>query len=837
MDLSGKRLGHIRVERLLGGGGMGDVYEGFDEKLTRRVALKALHRGERLDEEARTRLIREARTLSQLDHPNICRIYDYIEGPDGDVLVLELIEGHTLQHAIEAGLTRADRLRIARDIAQVLVAAHRAGIIHRDLKPENVMLTGTGQVKVLDFGLARWIERASGPKRAPVRLASVRLRVEGPREEQWNAFAIDETLELDDLTGLPIDFDGPAAATAAGLTVGTPMFMSPEQARGEVLTAASDMYSFGLLLQAMFTARDPYPDTATGREIMIKAAQGQSLPLDGLEREVTALITSLKSLAPTDRPTAVDAAARLRAIMERPKRRARRAAVGLGVAVIALGAAKYTVDLRHERGLALAAQQRAVHAEGEAVRRRGQAEELVGFMVGDLRRKLEAVGRLDVLDAAATKALDYTAALQPEELSQNDLLRTSEALNQLGDVRIAQGRLDDAMGVFERSLKLSDAAVRRQPGDPASLLAAGTSHFWIGNAFRLRGDNDHALQHMLLYMNAGERLAAMYPDREQYQLERGYGHSTVAAILEAKGQLREALGHYVKTLELKQAHAEAAPDDPERRYDVSITLNHIGYVRERLGDLHLARNYYLGETAILTALCERDPKQRQWKQHLATNHNYIGSLAESMGDDEESLTQRQAERTIEQELHQLDPANADWARNLAITEMGIGDLLRRRGDTAGALASLDRSERLLRQLLLADPTRVAWQRTLGIVRLSRAHALLAAKQPAAALSVLNDVDRLLTDAAPYWLRFAAEAQLVRGDALLARGQPAAARSAWTRARTIVEPGARAATAEPPLLDIYARALVRLGDHASEPVLARLAAMDYAHRDLTISLRQ
>src|SRR6266542_1662348 len=159
MNLNGRRYGHIRVERILGQGGMGDVYQGFDETLARRVALKVLHHDIRLDAEARTRLIREARTLSQLDHPNICRIYDFIEDGESDVLVLEMIDGRTLQEAMNDGLSAAEKLRIARAIASVLVAAHRAGIIHRDLKPANVMLTKSGQVKVLDFGLARWVER------------------------------------------------------------------------------------------------------------------------------------------------------------------------------------------------------------------------------------------------------------------------------------------------------------------------------------------------------------------------------------------------------------------------------------------------------------------------------------------------------------------------------------------------------------------------------------------------------------------------------------------------------------------------------------------------------
>src|ERR1051325_9714322 len=256
MDLSGRRLGHIRVERILGQGGMGDVYEGFDEKLMRRVALKALHRDQRLDAEARTRLIREARTLSQLDHPNICRIHDYIEGPDADVLVLELIEGRTLQRAIAEGLSRAEKLRIAHAIAEVLVVAHRAGIVHRDLKPENIMLTATGVVKVLDFGLARWVERqqSSGRLRALNVRPTPAPMPAMPRDEKWYAFDLAHTQMLPGGEGRPRP--GAAGAPAAGVTAGRPFFMSPERARGEPLTPASDMYSFGLVLQTLFTSED-----------------------------------------------------------------------------------------------------------------------------------------------------------------------------------------------------------------------------------------------------------------------------------------------------------------------------------------------------------------------------------------------------------------------------------------------------------------------------------------------------------------------------------------------------------------------------------------------------
>src|SRR5262245_39505863 len=114
---------------------MGEVYAGLDETLERRVALKAIRADHRPSAHSKARFLREARILSQLDHPNVCRVYDYIEEQQGDWLVLELVDGRSLREAIRAGLERGLRMRIAEQIASVLVAAHAAGVVHRDLKP------------------------------------------------------------------------------------------------------------------------------------------------------------------------------------------------------------------------------------------------------------------------------------------------------------------------------------------------------------------------------------------------------------------------------------------------------------------------------------------------------------------------------------------------------------------------------------------------------------------------------------------------------------------------------------------------------------------------------
>src|SRR5262245_8433492 len=149
------KVSHYRRLHRLGAGGMGEVYVGFDETLKRRVALKAVHSQQRLHAESKTRFLREAQILSQLDHPNICRVYDYIEDEERDWLILELIEGKNLRQALQGGLDWSAKLKIAEQIADVLVVTHAAGVVHRDLKPGKVMITDAGVGKGRGVGLRR----------------------------------------------------------------------------------------------------------------------------------------------------------------------------------------------------------------------------------------------------------------------------------------------------------------------------------------------------------------------------------------------------------------------------------------------------------------------------------------------------------------------------------------------------------------------------------------------------------------------------------------------------------------------------------------------------------
>jgi serine/threonine protein kinase/Tol biopolymer transport system component len=240
-NLAGKKVSHYRILHVLGGGGMGVVYKAEDLKLGRRVAIKFLPVEMASDQKAFGRLEREARAASALEHPNICPIYELGEYEGQPFIVMQLLEGQTLQEKIESGgqknkpLSVNEVFDLAVRILAGLEAAHEKGIIHRDIKPANIFVTNRNEVKILDFGLAKMIEEDL-PQEAPDQLAPDENAAAGPT----TAFA---NLRL----------------TRSSTTVGTAHYMSPEQVRGEPLDPRTDVFSFGLVLYEMATGQRAFP--------------------------------------------------------------------------------------------------------------------------------------------------------------------------------------------------------------------------------------------------------------------------------------------------------------------------------------------------------------------------------------------------------------------------------------------------------------------------------------------------------------------------------------------------------------------------------------------------
>jgi tetratricopeptide (TPR) repeat protein/predicted Ser/Thr protein kinase len=240
-SLLGSTVGHYKVVRPLGQGGMGEVYLAEDSVLERRVALKFISGGLVGDEWAREQLTQEARAVARLEHPNICAVYGFEEDDGRHFIVMQYVEGETLSTLLRAARPDSTRsLDLAEQIASALAAAHARGVIHRDVKPQNIVVTADGQAKVLDFGLAKFVRP--------------------PQQQQGSTPRAGE----------------PGVTTHAGLVVGTVAYMSPEQARGEALDCRSDIFSFGVVLHELFCGTNPF--ARDDAEEVLEAVKAASLP-------------------------------------------------------------------------------------------------------------------------------------------------------------------------------------------------------------------------------------------------------------------------------------------------------------------------------------------------------------------------------------------------------------------------------------------------------------------------------------------------------------------------------------------------------------------------------
>ena len=802
---------------------MGEVYAGVDETLKRRVALKAVRAEHRLDARAKARFLREAQILSNLDHPNICRVYSYVEAADQDWLVLELIEGRNMRAALDAGIPVQQRLSIALQLAQVLIVTHAAGIVHRDLKPGNVMITPAGHVKVLDFGLARSLPvpgAASG----------------GPDDEDLppspSATGEADALQADE-TRLPTADvwvtreSSIQVQTQRGALLGTLAYMSPEQARGEPATTASDLYSLGLLLQELFTGIAPTKPDDDSAALLDRARRGAVAAPEGLDADLTRLIQRLKSLAPSERPTAVDALERLRWIANTRARRLRRLAIAAAVLVATLGGVKYSVDLARERTAAVAARH-------EADRRRGQAEDLIGYMLGDLRKKLEKVGRLEILDDVGSKAMDYFAAVPESALTDHELADRSAALYQIGNVRITQGRLGDALKPLSQSLALARRLAERNPDDGQRLFDLAQSEFWVGFVEWRQRHLDAALVHFREYLRIATRLVTIDPKNADWRLELGSANSNIGSVLEEQGDLDGALEQFRATAAIENGLLAQRPDDTTLRRSFASSNNALGAVLRAQGKLDESLAYHRTELQLQQELVRREPGSAGWRQYLSVSHNRVAMLLEAKGNVSEATAHAQEALGIIERLAAEDPSNVDWQREVGRSHYRVGLIADARGALAEARPHLEGAATIMERAAALDSMNPARQRDLADARAALAQHFLAAGDAARAAQEARAVqaiaDRLLERATDdrHATRLRGLGLVLQARAWTMRGDHRRAAEAWREGVTTLETIARTSR-DYAVLDPFALALLGVGRvEEARSVARQLDAMGYRH---------
>lgn len=275
------QIGTYRVVRQLGQGGMGVVYEAMNDQISRRVAIKVLHKEVSANPDLLARFFNEARASNLASHASIVDVYELGQLPDGRAyIVMQFLAGHSLADRLQqrgGRLPAADAIRLIRQVASGMAAAHKKGIVHRDLKPDNVMIVedseapGGERAKIVDFGIAKMLEAAEDPRQ--------------PRR------------------------------TRAGTVLGTPAYMAPEQCRGaEGLTEKADVYALGVMLYECLSGRTPFLASGTG-EMLAMHIYEQPPPLweldSSLSADLVALVHAMLHKQPESRPAMIEVAARL----------------------------------------------------------------------------------------------------------------------------------------------------------------------------------------------------------------------------------------------------------------------------------------------------------------------------------------------------------------------------------------------------------------------------------------------------------------------------------------------------------------------------------------------
>lgn len=797
---------HWRLEERRGEGGFGEVWRASHESTGEMRIFKFCFEADRLRALQREvtlfRLLKEA--LGHRD--DIARVLDWNFDAAPYFLEAEYTEGGSLVEWCEhqgglAAVPMATRLELLAQVADALAAAHSVGVLHKDVKPENVLVKtgrdGEPRAQLTDFGISRVTDR--------------------------------DQLAAKGITAL--GFTETRKSTGSTSSGGTLRFMAPELLEGKPATIQADIYALGVML---------FQSVVADFSRALSPSWRREVDDEILAEDIAYLADGTPSRRPTN---AGEVARRLRSLderrarleaerraaekaeetREREERAHRRRRVAGTVAAFSLIIVS-----------ALAIQ--AMHARRQADRLRGQAEDLVSFMLGDLRAKLEPVGRLDVLDSVAEKALAYFASLEERDVTESSRMRHSQALHQIGEVRLAQGDLDGALETFRRALAESEELAAMDPDRAEWQIGLGNSHFWIGNLLLYRGEPEAALPEFERYLAITRRLADHEPDRTDYQLELADAHANVGNALDRLGKVDEALGHLKRDLEIKKRLVALEPERADWRFKLASSHVRAGTALSGQGDLGGALSHFSGSIDIMEGLVELDPANTEWLDRLAVAHSRASGVLVARGAPERALASRRRYLELARSLSERDPANEIWQGLVSIAHLGYGRVLAALDRRAEARRHLDAAVELYEELAARSPGNRRHLRYVANARNELAQFLLDSGDPEAAF---EDAKRAVDLLAPLaedekadgeTHLYASQSSLVLGKVLKARGDPAGARAAWEDAIEKIRPFARG-TRNYVYLAPWAIAHLELGlVEEARPAVVTLVAMGYREQD-------
>ncbi|HEY0628304.1 MAG TPA: TIR domain-containing protein [Sphingomicrobium sp.] len=423
----------------------------------------------------------------------------------------------------------------------------------------------------------------------------------------------------------------------------------------------------------------------------------------------------------------------------------------------------------------------AIDSRNEARDQRREAEGLIGFMLGDLRDKLEPVGRLDVLDVVGARALEYYEKQDKSELSDGALAQRSKALRLMGEIAADRGDLDGALRRYREALAGTAEALRRHPNDPQRMFDHAQSVFFVGETARLRGDLKEAGARFREYRRLADRMIATDPDNSTWQLEGVYASTNLGRVEFAQGQYPEAAKTLQTSVGATDSLIAAEPNNAEYLNLMLEALGEHAGALEGAGKLDDAIRQRQRQLSLLAPYLAQERSDAQRQQQAMIAHMALSWMSYLKGETRPALDHAATSVKFGTQLVALEPTNADWRARSALTQLIQAQLLLLTGRKSEArTAAADGCEKAT-SLVARDPTVVAW-RDLGrhCLRLRAELALSdGANAEAVALSrqLLDGVqaDKILLGSDRFAL---SQAYKLLGDAKWRTGDRSGARAAW-----------------------------------------------------------
>lgn len=708
---SGSRA-RFHVLRAHARGGLGEVFVAMDEELRREVALKQMLPKHAANPSSRTRFLREAEVTGNLEHPGVVPVYGLgTEGDGRPFYAMRFIRGESLEDAIQhfhsdGGPLRSEGERAVelRNLLTRFVAvcntieyAHSRGIIHRDLKPENIMLGPYGETLVVDWGLAR-----------PVDSADVEISIDGEPTAEESSTA-SQTI---------------ARPTQIGTVIGTPQFMSPEQAAGRIdlMTPASDIYSLGATLYCLLTDQPPFT-SANVRKVLDEVQAGRFPPPRQVNRDV---------------PHALEAIC-LKAMALRTENRYR-SARAMADDIEHWMADEPVTALRETPLERLARWMRRHKTWTQA----GAAAAIVIAMVTVVAYVREAA-----LHTLVQKSLeDEQRARQDADVARkaaddNALLARQEKKSAEEHAVRAQKQTDLALAtlksvLFDIQLKLRNVPAA-QTARQSMLNTVIDGLTKVARSLETATDTDHSLVQAHLYLGdtfleigAGENTSATEEATRQFQLAATVAENVFAAhptSIEAKADLGaayqrlgdvalqagnvSAAGEWFRTsLKLRDELATAKPDDAAVLLELADSVQRLGMQQERLDDLADAKKSYARFLELTQRLTALEPKNSEYQRKLSVAFERMGDLSLSQGEDVQAAAYFEKCLEVRQRLVQTSSNSFQAERDMSVTLDRLGDVALRRDDVKSAEDYYRRSLESRKKLAGEDPENVQVQRDM-----------------------------------------------------------------------------------------------------------------------------